>query len=191
MKQRLFNLAAAISLLLCVAMIGLMLCGLWRVDTLAKYTWDPQQRILSRTEITFTGNLSLRGRSSRGLTASRTTVDQLVSRLDTAGEMQWRHWPDGAALDPRFLSFHYDNNRGVLTNGLEWKSWVIAIPYWPLVLLSGITPLVWLVAFKRKRRRDFAGRCLACGYDLRATPERCPECGTISDGAKACLAENK
>jgi len=36
------------------------------------------------------------------------------------------------------------------------------------------------VAQYRRSRRRFHGRCVNCGSDLRATPNRCPECGTIA-----------
>jgi hypothetical protein len=63
---------------------------------------------------------------------------------------------------------------------------VTAPPWMPIAAL-GLLPAVRLSLAGgrtlRHRRRSARGLCPACGYDLRATPDRCPECGRPADRA--------
>jgi hypothetical protein len=55
----------------------------------------------------------------------------------------------------------------------------LTLPHWLLVLVFGVLPTVRLTRFIRRRRQHREGCCQTCGYDLRATPDRCPECGAV------------
>jgi len=50
----------------------------------------------------------------------------------------------------------------------------LVVPYWFILALT-LAP--GLLMIYRHIRRPRAGHCAQCGYDLRASPQRCPECG--------------
>ncbi len=59
-------------------------------------------------------------------------------------------------------------------------------PISELTFVYALLPLIWLAwqVFRkwRRRRADPAAiECNACGYDMRATPDRCPECGKVRE----------
>jgi hypothetical protein len=62
---------------------------------------------------------------------------------------------------------------------------MVFIPIYVTAIITAALPAVRLTRWWRRRRRRPEGCCRACGYDLRATPARCPECGTVVVESKA------
>jgi hypothetical protein len=89
----------------------------------------------------------------------------------------WAASHDGADIERRPGLFI---ERGAPPTPGQWGDsgfWLyLGIPYWLLTALLLPLPSLCLVRFLRLRVKG-VGCCRACGYDLRATPGRCPECG--------------
>jgi len=78
--------------------------------------------------------------------------------------------------DRQFLGF-----RSIRGGGIFWgvTYHILAIPYWILIPPTAILPILWMRRRRRNRYRSRTGRCLCCGYDLRESKEKCPECGAV------------
>ena len=58
--------------------------------------------------------------------------------------------------------------------------WDVRVDFWLPTVLLALPPAAWADRWRRRRRiarARAAHVCVTCGYDLRATPGRCPECG--------------
>ena len=71
-----------------------------------------------------------------------------------------------------FTPLHHDVDPGKM-----WQYWIY-VPIWLPVLFTLILPVTTVATWLR-RKRPLKGYCPLCGYDLRATPNRCPECGKV------------
>ena len=60
-----------------------------------------------------------------------------------------------------------------------YHGWSVWIPFWIPTSLSVLAAsFLCLFPNHRRRKRKKLGLCVKCGYDLRASKDRCPECGT-------------
>ena len=86
-------------------------------------------------------------------------------------------------------TYYIGEFRAIGWKGLQtdwWPDWFvisksgtlfIRLPLWIPVLCFRF-PLYLALPFHRRRKRKKLGLCLKCGYDLRGSEKRCPECGT-------------
>ncbi len=75
----------------------------------------------------------------------------------------------------------YEERRLVLGEGTTVGTFSgIIFPAWLAVLALAWLPALRLLTYfrRRQKQREVQDFCRICGYDLRATPDRCPECGS-------------
>jgi hypothetical protein len=172
------NIASALSLLLCIASVVLWVRSQFREDTL---TWTALEPPGFRQ---FLINISW----------DRSVVDielyvyvyPPVGHRTVVSTGMWSFRSTAVTNNvPRRWWAEHDTQTRIQSSGnadLAPKSeedWSIGAPFWVPSLTSAILPLLWLGTSIGRRRRRRVGFCPKCGYDLRATPNRCPECGTI------------
>jgi hypothetical protein len=88
--------------------------------------------------------------------------------------------PIGNATDPLDTNVVELLGISIRHGGSPFNTWAVALPFWFLIVIASICPLLWLRKTRRLRGRLRRQQCPHCGYDLRATPDICPECGRPS-----------
>ncbi len=110
----------------------------------------------------------------RGLSAEQFTIDAPAMGYSPA---------DPHAANWQALGFRYLHTNGwVPIAQLSWnyptaRSTAVFIPHWAIAATFAFLPATAMFAALRRRHRAHRGLCQFCGYDLRASEDRCPECG--------------
>jgi hypothetical protein len=177
MKRRVFNCQAGVSLVLCLAACTLLGWSCHEAYDFSNQRYDEISRRFSIKGFGWGGGLIY---------------------------VNYEHWTRGQkdempiwfrpGWQKLYDPYQFAYNRK--TNPHPWKpweyvpeswggtdgAWSLRVQLWFVVILMAILPVAWRIGFLRRRKRRKQGLCAACGYDLRATPERCPECGELVRG---------
>jgi hypothetical protein len=160
----LFTIVAAGSMVLCIAVGALWMRSYWTDDMFSVGGHDADGEI----------GVAAIGGSNRG---------RLYYQIVDGGE--WtptaikrhpgssRPWEPGPNTHGH-LGFTYADLSDFLGHG----AYEVTVPHAAPAALFALCPTFWAWRRRRSKRRGAGGLCVRCGYDLRASPDRCPECGT-------------
>jgi hypothetical protein len=152
-KRRVFNVLTAVSLAACAATAALWARSYVCFDSVSWSTADHGWRLVS----------------FRGQFAFASVTHLSLGNGFLIGAQPRRPLPE---TDDSFFGFAVHSSTG----NFEWC--VVTFPHWSLALAFAVPGALRAV----RPRAKIPGACRHCGYDLRATPDRCPECGTSAAG---------
>jgi hypothetical protein len=187
--QRLLNAATALSIALCLASGLLSIRSYFARDLLPReithngwqvQSWGGRLIFVRTTIANLNGavrmNVSVEGPSTPipkvKLPAEVPLADQMGMTIRNAPT----HWGfDGSISDSWPALSIGPNNQ----SQRGFSADVYSIPLWSIFAIMVLLNCPMIFLWHRSRKRFSAGLCQSCGYDLRATPNLCPECGTL------------
>jgi hypothetical protein len=158
MRRRVLNILCALSIIFFLVLLTFWFRSYlprnWRIDMVRG------QMIITFWEVAY-------------LTSSPIVPDVYhPAHIDFAGPVFLRQDMNKES-ELHFLGF--SSTSGNLFSGMGIH--IIIIPFWFLLLASGIASALLILAQRRLVLRSRLGHCQSCGYDLRHSKKNCPECG--------------
>ena len=189
----LFHALSVLSVLLCIATCVLWVRGNWDHDNIEfgfatrihwptrGYLWGIES---SGKRLRLTSNYYFDHHESD--VDDRLDMPRWLFRCDSSRydgfPLELDHGDETAVWGQRVFGYESQTMHGPRSI-MAWST--VIISHWIVIIAT--MPLTVVGMFRLFRRALHArpsGTCFSCGYDLRATPERCPECGTIPTGVK-------
>jgi hypothetical protein len=156
LARHLFSLAAAMSLAVCLATLAFWASG--RV-------WSPSPVWGEQQTLTRTWHAVTLGQGALQFETLTPPTDPAPNSTDTLyGFGRMRH---------QAYAVSQTGGPNILLGDIE----SVLVPFWFIALATAVLPAAWVAPHVRARLFVPPGHCRHCGYDLRASPERCPECG--------------
>ena len=172
---------------ICLATVVLWVRGYWREDALT-LRWQPSARSAFWYDGTIYGGSGILGldTSQYRIDKTRHPFEWEWSSLDAADVAYTRSastWVEKIGFYCFIRTEQQEQQDLQNSQGLFMRvnsGWArVEAPAWLFAAIFGSVPAWRLLVMRRERARKKGNLCEHCGYDLRATPAKCPECGRV------------